>query len=105
MAQEVRTSLTSKTLLKGQLIYRLNFAAILNTPEAEFARLIGVSPMRISHVVRGVRPVTAELALLFGRAFGQSAEYWLNLQSAHDLSFAARVYRRRILSVHPLVPA
>jgi addiction module HigA family antidote len=37
--------------------------------QAEFARAIGVSPMRISHIVKGDRPVTAELALLFGRAF------------------------------------
>jgi len=47
------------------------------TSQAEFARAIGVSPMRISHVVNGTRPVTAELALLFGRAFGQTPQYWL----------------------------
>jgi antitoxin HigA-1 len=47
----------------------------LDTPQAEFARRIGVSPMRISHVINGARPITAELALLFGRAFGQSPEY------------------------------
>ena len=40
MAQEVRASLAPKTVLKGRLIYRLNFAAILNTPESEFAKLI-----------------------------------------------------------------
>ena len=37
--------------------------------QAAFARSIDVSPMRISHVIRGERPVTAELALRFGRAF------------------------------------
>ncbi|OGR87278.1 MAG: hypothetical protein A3A86_01125 [Elusimicrobia bacterium RIFCSPLOWO2_01_FULL_60_11] len=40
MAQEVRQSLSPKAVLKGRLIYRLNFAAILNTPESEFAKLI-----------------------------------------------------------------
>ena len=40
--------------------------------QAEFARTIGVSPMRISHVIKGDRPVTAELALLYSRAFSQS---------------------------------
>jgi addiction module HigA family antidote len=57
----------------------------LGVSQAEFARAIGVSPMRISHVVNGTRPVTAELALLFGRALGQSPQYWLNLQTAYDL--------------------
>ncbi len=40
MAQEIRTSLSPKALLKGRLLYRLNFAAVLNTPESEFAKLI-----------------------------------------------------------------
>lgn len=47
--------------------------------QAEFARAIDVSPMRVSHVIQGSRPVTAELALLFGRAFDQTPQYWLNL--------------------------
>jgi antitoxin HigA-1 len=57
----------------------------LGISQAEFARAIGVSPMRVSHVVNGTRPVTAELALLFGRALGQSPQYWLNLQTTYDL--------------------
>jgi len=58
--------------------------------QANFARAIGVSAMRISHVIKGTRPVTAELALLFGKALGQSPEYWLNLQAAYDLAIARR---------------
>ncbi|MFZ5502670.1 MAG: HigA family addiction module antitoxin [Pseudomonadota bacterium] len=60
----------------------------LNLSQAEFARAIGISPMRVSHVIKGTRPVTAELALLFGRAFNQSPQYWLNLQTAYDLKTA-----------------
>jgi addiction module HigA family antidote len=56
--------------------------------QAEFARVIGVSPMRISHVVRGERPVTADLALRFGRAFGQSPQMWSNWQADYDLKVA-----------------
>src|SRR3546814_7253789 len=55
----------------------------LGMSQAAFARAIDVSPMRISHVLRGDRPVTAELALRFGRAFGQTPQYWLNLQTTH----------------------
>ncbi len=60
----------------------------LGLSQAAFARAIGVPPMRISHVIKGARPVTAELALLFGRAFNQSPQYWLNLQADHDLKTA-----------------
>lgn len=73
--------------------------------QAEFSRVIGVSPMRISHVVKGARPVTAELALLFGRAFAQSPQYWLNLQAAYDLKLAERAIGRRLKSVIELAPA
>ena len=58
--------------------------------QAAFAKAIGVSPMRISHVIRGERPVTADLALRFGRAFGQTPQMWLNLQADHDLKIAER---------------
>jgi len=44
--------------------------------------------MRISHVIYGLRPVPAELALLLGKAFNQSPEYWLNRQTACDLAHA-----------------
>jgi len=60
----------------------------LGISQAQFSRLIGISSMRVSHIVNCRRPVTAELALLFGQAFGQSPEYWLNLQAAFDLKNA-----------------
>ena len=71
--------------------------------QAQFARMIGVSPMRVSHVAKGTRPVTAELALLFGRAFGQSPQYWLNLQSAYDLRKAQNKLGARLKHVETLV--
>lgn len=60
--------------------------------------------MRISHVVNGSRPVTAELALLLGRAFGQTPQYWLNLQADFDLKLAERELDERLKAVVELVP-
>jgi addiction module HigA family antidote len=73
--------------------------------QAQLARAVGVSAMRISHVVKGARPVTAELALLFGRALGQSPQYWLNLQAAYDLKVAERLIRARLRAVAELESA
>ena len=77
----------------------------LGISQAQFARAIGVVPMRISHVVKGTRPVTAELALLFGRALGQSPEYWLNLQAAYALKIAEQSMGTRLRTVIELAPA
>lgn len=77
----------------------------LSLSQAQFARAIGVSPMRVSHVVKGARPVTAELALLFGRAFVQSPQYWLNLQASYDLKTAEAVMGKQLRAVAALAHA
>jgi plasmid maintenance system antidote protein VapI len=47
----------------------------------------------------------SRLALLFGRAFGQSPQYWLNLQTAYDLKLAERSIGKRLKSVSELEAA
>ena len=56
--------------------------------QAAFAEAIGVSPMRVPDLLKGQRPVTAELALRLGLALSQTPQYWLNLQAAYDLKVA-----------------
>ena len=75
----------------------------LDLSQAQFARAIHVSPMRISHIINQSRPVTAELALRFGRAFGQSPQYWLNLQAAYDLKRAEVAMGDQLSAVTELV--
>jgi antitoxin HigA-1 len=77
----------------------------LHISQAEFARATGVSPMRISHVVKGTRPVTVELALLFGRALGQSPQYWLNLQTDYDLKRTEVAISKQLRTVTKVVAA
>ncbi|MDR1163764.1 MAG: HigA family addiction module antidote protein [Candidatus Accumulibacter sp.] len=71
----------------------------LGVSQAAFARAIGISPMRVSHVIKGVRPVTAELALLFGRFFDQSPRYWMNLQTNFDMKTAEASIARQLRDV------
>lgn len=77
----------------------------LELTQAAFAEAIGVSPMRVSHLLRGDRPVTAELALRLGRALGQSPQYWLNLQTAYDLKIAQVEMKESLLAVREVTPA
>ncbi len=77
----------------------------LEISQAQFARAIDVSPMRVSHIINHSRPVTAELALRFGRAFGQSPQYWLNLQAAYDLKQAEAAMGDQLSAVTELAPA
>lgn len=75
----------------------------LHISQASFARTIGVLPIRISYIVKGKRPVTAELSLLFAKAFGQTPQYWLNLQASYDLKAAEKNIASRLISIHSLV--
>ena len=77
----------------------------LELSQSAFARNVGVSTMRISHIVNGKRPVTAEMALLFGKAFGQTPQYWLNLQTDYDLKAAEKALRTKLVYVHALAVA
>jgi len=77
----------------------------LGVSQAEFSRTIGISPMRVSHVIKGTRPVTAEMALLFGKVFGQTPQYWVNLQAAYDLKVAEKSISRRLAGLHELAHA
>ena len=43
---------------------------------------------RVGEIVHGRRSISTDTALRLSRYFGTSAEFWLNLQSAHDLSKA-----------------
>ncbi len=73
--------------------------------QAEFARAIGLSPMRVSHLIKGTRPVTAELALLLGQAFEQSPHFWMNLQASFDLKTAAQNIAGKLAAVQSFAHA
>jgi antitoxin HigA-1 len=51
-------------------------------------RAIGVAGNRISDLIRQRRDVSADTAIRLGRFFDVDPRFWLNLQSAHDLSKA-----------------
>jgi len=77
----------------------------LDISQAQLARATSISPMRVSHIINGTRPVTAEVAALFGRALGQSPQYWLNLQATYDLKVTEATMSKQLLNVTKLVPA
>ncbi|MGD0660441.1 MAG: HigA family addiction module antitoxin [Syntrophorhabdales bacterium] len=78
----------------------------LNLSQYRLARELGVPAMRINHLVKGRRPLTAELALRLGRYFGQSPRYWMNLQSRYDMDVAEDSLSERVArEVRPLKAA
>ena len=60
----------------------------LGIGQYRLAGAVGVAPRRINEIVLGRRSITADTALRIGKAFGTTAEFWLNLQAAYDLECA-----------------
>jgi addiction module HigA family antidote len=61
------------------------------------AKAIGVPTNRVTGIVNGDRSITADTALRFGRFFGNSPEFWMNLQMHYDLEVAERRVGRQVL--------
>lgn len=60
----------------------------LNLSVSELARQIGVPANRLSQIIRGRRAVTGDTALRLGHWFGMNPQFWMNLQTSHDLARA-----------------
>lgn len=54
----------------------------------QLAQEIAVPANRITEIVRQRRGMTADTALRLGLRFGTTPHFWINLQTAHDLSKA-----------------
>ena len=64
------------------------FLAEFGLSQSELAQGIGVSLNRIAKIVQNRRRITADTAVRLALFFGDSAEYWMNLQSWYDLKIA-----------------
>ena len=62
----------------------------------QLAADIDVSPSRISELVNGQRPITADTALRLGLFFGMEPRFWLNLQSEYDIRVVDRELRVKL---------
>jgi antitoxin HigA-1 len=60
------------------------------------AKAIGVPRNRVTAILHGHRAISADTALRLGRYFGTSAEFWLGLQTSHDLEAARREIGARL---------
>ena len=82
-------------------ILREEFLAEYGLSISKVAADLGVNAGRLTDVMNGHAPITAELALRFSRYFSNSPEYWLNLQSGYDLAVAVKA-TEGLDAIHPV---
>lgn len=85
---------------------REDYLPAFNLTPGSLARAMGLKDRaRIERLVRERQAITADTALRLGRVFGTSAQFWINLQTAHDLSKAAILNRDALARIKPLAAA
>ena len=82
------------------VILAKEFLAPLGISQVALAAHLGVPVQRVNELVRGKRGVTPETAWLLAQALNTTPEYWVNLQTAHDLARS-----RPTQAVEPLMVA
>ena len=65
-----------------------DFLSPLDITPYRLAKNIGVPTTRIARIINGQSRISVDTALRLARLFGNSAQFWLNLQSDYDLQVA-----------------
>ncbi|HET7267279.1 MAG TPA: HigA family addiction module antitoxin [Oleiagrimonas sp.] len=87
-------------------VLREDYLTPLDLSANALSRALKVPATRINDIVRERRGVTADTALRLARYFDTSPQFWLNLQTAHDLRAAEIANGKRIkLEIHPTTKA
>ena len=84
MAENVFAPVTPGEMLREEFLIEYGLS------QNELARAVGISPNRIAEIVNNRRRITADTALRLSLYFGNSPEFWMNLQSHYDLKMARR---------------
>ena len=78
--------------------------ALDNMSAAELGRQLQVPSNRVSDILRGQRAITGDTALRLGHFFGNSPQFWLNLQTIYDLRVAEQKTGAAIKTLPRLSP-
>lgn len=77
-------------------VLQAEFIKPFGLSQNRLASAIGVPTRRVNEIVLGRRGVTADTALRLARYFGNSPQFWLGLQTDHDLDAAQRSLGTRL---------
>ncbi len=95
--------MTTTTAVHPGSILRSQFMARHGLSASGLAIRLHVPAPRVNDIVRERRGISPDSALRLARFFGNSAQYWMDLQTAYDLAVASQLaseqIRREVLPV------
>jgi addiction module HigA family antidote len=73
-----------------------DFMKPMSITARQLAADIDAPPSRISQIIHGHRPISADTALRLGLFFRMDPRFWINLQSEYDIRIAQRTLVKKI---------
>ena len=70
--------------------------------ESKLAEYLNISRMTVNRLVNERQSVSPDMALRLGKLFGNSPDFWLNLQNAYDLNKAEHSMTMELKKIKPL---
>ncbi|MDZ4179841.1 MAG: HigA family addiction module antitoxin [Coriobacteriia bacterium] len=86
-------------------ILREDFMPDYGLSVSGLASALGVSRQSVNELIRERRAVSSEMAIRLARLFGNSPEFWLNLQRSVDLWDARAAIKDDVRHIKPLCVA
>lgn len=87
-----------KPIHPGEVLLE-EFLRPLNISQYRLATNIHVPPRRINEIIHGIRGVSADTALRLAKFFGNSAEFWLNLQMHYELAIQKDTLKNELKTI------
>ncbi len=92
-----------KPVSVGEMINE-EFIVPLGITQGQLSSAMGVSRRTVNELCTGKRSITVDTALMLAKVFGNTANFWLNLQQRNDIWAALHSQKRmeKIERVRPI---
>ena len=84
----------------GEMLLK-EFLEPMQITQQALAQAIGVPYQRVNELVNGKRGITPSTALRLSKFFGNSPNFWLNLQNAWELYYAQTAEAEQLEKIKP----
>ncbi|MEI8295160.1 MAG: HigA family addiction module antitoxin [Alphaproteobacteria bacterium] len=82
-------SINLELISPGMILWE-EFMDPMNISQNQLSRDIDVTPGQVNDIIHGKRSIKADVALRLSKYFGNTPEFWLNLQLEYDLRKSKR---------------
>lgn len=92
---KTKTTIIPASATHPGVLIKDELEATPNLNQKMLATELGVQPSFLNEIIKGKRPLTADIAILLEKTLGIAAEYWMKFQSQYEID-RARVKQKNI---------